>query len=251
MNLIICDDDEFYLKSIEAKINAWADGAGHRSDIMTYHFTSGEDMLDAWRHGLTADAFFLDIEIPREMNGLAVAREIHRTNEYIPIVFITNYGEYALEGYRVNALRYLHKPITPEAIGECMDCIWRRWSLQGQNCVLLNTSSQQLCLPSDSILYLEMKGHYCRLATTSNVASHYDFKLSLSQLREQLPPKLFAQCHRSCIVNLLYVRRIEKSSITMSDNTVLPIGRSYQRDFMEHFRQFHTEGGDVHAAANP
>lgn len=250
MNIIICDDDKLYLNSAQDKINAWADRTGHRSDLRTHLFTSGEDMLDAWHHGLPVDALFLDIRIPFEMNGLAVAGEIHSFNERIPVVFMTDYGEYAAEGYKVNALRFLHKPITASAIDECMDLIWHRWSLQNEDCILLDTPSQLLRLPTGSILYLEMKGHYCSLSTTSNITPNYQFKLPLRQIQEKLPQELFAQCHRSYIINLLYIRCIEKAGITMSNNAIIPISRSYQKEFLERFRRF-CIGGKKHAAANP
>jgi len=249
MNIIICDDDELYLYSARDKINAWADRTGHSSDLRIHLFTSSEDLLDAWHHGLPADALFLDIRIPFEMNGLAVAGEIHCFNEHIPVVFMTDYGEYATEGYKVNALRFLHKPITTEAIDECMELIWHRWSLQNKECVLLDISSQLLRLPTDAILYIEMKGHYCSLNTTSNITPNYQFKLPLRQIQERLPEELFVQCHRSYIVNLMYVRHMEKDYITMSDNTTIPVSRRYQKNFVSRFRHLYIGGN--HATANP
>lgn len=250
MNIFICDDEKLYVTSAQEKISAWAAKNGHSPDICIYTFTSSEDMLEEWHHGLAADAMFLDILIPNETNGLATAKEMHGLNEFIPIVFMTDYGEYASEGYKVNALRFLHKPITSEAIDECMDLIWHQWSLQNRDCILLDISSQILRLPLNSILYLEMRGHYCNIATTSNVTPSYSFKQSFRQIQDKLPPQLFVQCHRSFIVNLLYVRHMEKGIITMSDNSVIPISRSYQRYFVEHFREFYI-GGRYHAAANP
>lgn len=251
MNIIICDDEEFYLKSIMDKINAWAEQNGHCSDIVTYLFTSSEDLLDAWQHGLPVDALFLDIIIPGEMNGLSVAKEIHSYSEYTPIVFMTDYGEYALDGYKVNALRYLHKPVPAEAIYECMDIIWHSWTLQNKNCVLLDTPAQKLLLPANSIMYFEIKGHYCSIHTTSNIAREYSLRLPIQQIQQKLPQQLIVKCHRSYLVNLLYVRHIEKNCIIMSDKARIPISRSYQKEFMECFRQFYIKGYRQHDNANP
>lgn len=87
MNIIICDDEKLFLSSIEQKVNSWAEKNGHTKAIITHSFTSSEDMLDAWEHGMQIDALFLDIQIPGELSGLAVAKQIRDTNDYLPSLF--------------------------------------------------------------------------------------------------------------------------------------------------------------------
>lgn len=129
MNIILCDDEPLFLSSLEQKIGQWAQKNGRVNNILISKFTSSEDMLDAWEHGMQIDTLFLDIQIPGEMNGLSAAKQIRATNDYLPIVFITSFAQYAEEGYEVSALRYLRKPVTEDAVSQCMDIIWRRWSL--------------------------------------------------------------------------------------------------------------------------
>ena len=82
MNVIICDDERMFLTSIEQKVMQWAQKNGHSNGIVVHTFTSTEDLLDAWEHGLQIDVVFLDIQVPGELSGLAVAKEIHSNNEY-------------------------------------------------------------------------------------------------------------------------------------------------------------------------
>lgn len=243
MNIIICDDEKMFLSSIEQKIMLWAQKNDHTKGLMIHTFTSGEDLLDAWQHGLQVDALFLDIQIPGEMSGLAVAKEFHRINTYIPIVFITSYGEFAEEGYVVNALRYLRKPVSEHHIAECMNILWRRWALQQTECIVIDLPTQVLRLPVKSILYAEVTGHYCLIRTTDS-EQEFRFKQPLDLLRKKLPDRLFNQCHRSFIVNLMYIRHITSGTITMSDGSLLQIGRMYQQQFMKAFRHYYIEGGD-------
>ena len=238
MNIVICDDEAIFLLSVKQRIKEWAQRNGCISALVIRTFTSAEDLLEAWQHGLPIDAMFLDIQIPGELSGLAVAKEIHRCNEYIPIVFVTNYGEYAEEGYVVNALRYLRKPVSERAVSECMDIIWRRWKLQHTDCVTLNLPTQILRLPVNSILFVEVSGHYCVVHTT-NRENAYRFKQSLEDLRKKLPCHLYVQCHRSFIVNLMYIRHITSGNITMADGTVIQIGRLYQPQLMKQFRLYY------------
>lgn len=211
---------------------------------MIHSYTSSEDLLDAWEHGLQIDALFLDIQIPGEMNGLALAKEIHRINEYIPIVFITSYGEYAEEGYVVNALRYLRKPVSYQGIAECMNILWRRWALQHTECVVLDMPNFVLRLPVNSILYVEVIGHYCVIKTIENEQG-YRLRQPLETIRKKLPSHLFVQCHRSYIVNLIYIRHIANDGITIADHSILPVGKMFQHGLMKEFRAYYMEGGNV------
>lgn len=243
MNIIICDDEALFRSSIEEKILQWAHKNSHRNSVITHLFSSGEDLLDAWEHGLQVDAVFLDIQIPGEMNGVAVAKEIYCKNEYVPIVFVTGYGEYAEEGYVVNALRYLRKPVSERSIAECMNIIWRRWESQHNNCVLLDLPSQIIRLPVNNILYVEVRGHYCIIKTTDH-AEEYKIKQQLEYIRKRFPKNLFVQCHRSYIINLMYVRHISHGQISMADSTIIQMGRVYQPQFMKLFREYHLNGGE-------
>ena len=244
MNIVICDDEKLFLSSIEQKINTWAEKNGHTKAIITHRFTSSEDMLDAWEHGMQVDAVFLDIQIPGELNGLAVAKQIRETNDYLPIVFITSYGQYAEEGYVVNAMRYLHKPVTQDAIEDCMNLIWRRWTLQHSDCVLLDLPNQILCLPVSSILYAEISGHTCSVQTTSR-SEPYLFRQSMTYIQKKLSSALFVQCHRSFLVNLMYIRHITGHSLIMADGKEIPLGRKYLSAFMTEFRRYYLKGDGV------
>lgn len=241
MDLIICDDEKIFLKSTEQIIRAWAQKTGHSSGLMIHSFTSSEDVLDAWERGMKIDALFLDIQIPGEMSGLDLAKIIFKSNEYIPIVFITSYGEYAEEGYTVSALRYLRKPISERAIAECMNIIWHRWELQNTECIVLDLPTQFLRLPADNVLYIEVLGHYCTTKTTDE-HEVYKTKQSLDTIRKKLPNSIFAQSHRSYLVNLKYIRHISGSTITMANRETIPLSRKYQQEFMRKFRDYYLEG---------
>ena len=241
MNIVLCDDEKQCLVKLEQQIMNWTHSNAHVGGVIIRTFTSSEDLLAAWKRGMQIDALFLDIQIPGEMNGIALAKEIHQSNEYIPIVFVTNYGEYAEEGYIVNALRYLRKPIVEQAIADCMSIIWRRWEVQQDHYIIFDLSTQVLRIPADSILFIEVRGHYS-IIRTADSNQEYRIKKPLESIRKQLPPTFLVQCHRSFIVNVKYIRHITGSSISLADGTSLQVGRIYQAELMKRFRQYYIEG---------
>lgn len=110
------------------------------------------------------------------------------------------------------------------------------------NSVVLDLPTQVLRLPADAILYAEVSGHTCSMFTIDR-ENPYVFRQSIDYLRQKLPLDLFAQCHRSFVVNLMYVRHLTGNQLTMSDGTVIQIGRKYQSDFMLKFREYYLGGG--------
>jgi DNA-binding LytR/AlgR family response regulator len=242
MNVILCDDDAVANDSIKQKIEKWAAKNGHMSGVVIYAYTSSEDLLEDWKHGFRCDALFLDIKIPNELSGLALAKEIHESDQMIPIVFVTSYGQYAEEGYVVNALRYLRKPVSERAVNECMDILWRQWTVVQTECVTFDTPTKLLRLASRSILYIEAAGHYCIITTTDNTTREYKIKQVFKSVLNQLPKQLFIQCQRSYVVNILYVRHVAKGVLTMSDGKSIQLGRSFQAELVKRLRQFYIEG---------
>ena len=240
VNILICDDDVVYLSTIKEKVENWAQRAGKSAAIKMHFFQSSEDLLEAWGNGLKADLFLLDIQIPGEMNGLALAKHIHETDYLVPIVLITNYGEFVYEGYRVSALRYLRKPVQQDEIDECMNIAWRQMQAQDCQCIVLDNAAQVLRIPARSILYLEASGHHV-IVHMADQNEDYAISQKLSIAKKQLPSQLFVQCHRSFIVNLMYVRRFISSSITLTDGTDISLGRKWKLDFVDAFRNYYLE----------
>lgn len=241
MNIFVCDDDKLLLASVKQMIMHWAEESGHTDGIVIHAFTSSEDLLEAWYDGIQADALFLDIQIPGEMNGLALAKRIHEINEHVPVVFITNYGEYAEEGYTVNALRYLRKPLSECSVNECMNIIWRQWTYMQSNQIVFDLSNQKLCLPSDRIIYIEVYGHYCMLKTADG-NGNYKLRMTLEQAMKKLPAGLFVQCQRSFVVNIMYIRHMTGNKVVMADGTEITLGKAHQARLMKEFRHFYLEG---------
>ena len=242
MYVVICDDEEVYLDAVEKSVLQWAEKCNRRDMLMIQKIRSSEDLLERWSNGMDIDLLFLDVQIPNEMNGMEVAREIHRKDEYVPIVFVTNYAEYAYEGYRVNAMRYLRKPISQDDINACMEIAWRRWNNAQEQFVSLTASSQSIRFPMNALVYAETISHILKIHTSDNIEL-YEIRAPLEHLEALLPAEGFVRCHKSFIVNLRYVRKYKAGLITVASGTEIPVGRKYMREFAEKYRQYYQ--GDI------
>ena len=240
MHVGICDDEHYYQEAICSAINEWISLSGHQ-DISISLFSSSEDLIESWEAHLPMNLLFLDIQIPNELNGMEIARKIREHDQNISIVFVTNYDNYVYEGYTINALRYLKKPIQNNDIYTCMDIAYYRFSLLMKDGIVIETKNQCLALRYSEICYIEVRSHfvYIFLTNSTNVPQ---VRTRFGQFITQLPSELFIQCHRSYAVNLLHIRRFTKNSVTLSDRQVLPVSNAYFPHLSRAFKNYYLEG---------
>ena len=236
MNVLICDDERSCVEQIKQCIVTWSAKRHHTEAVMIHSFLSSEDLYEQYEKGLPIDMLFLDIQIPSEMSGMDVAKLIHEQNEYIPIAFITNYSEYACDGYYVNALRYIIKPIQQNVIDECLDIAWNRWVLAQSESISIHMGKQAIILPIRDIILIEARAHFIKIEAVG--ITPLEVRAKLSDYISRLPHGMFAQCHRGFIVNIKYVRRIQPNQITLAGGKTVPVGRKYASSFFESFTQY-------------
>ena len=114
MRIAVCDDEDqfrFQLRDAIDKISA-------SMDVIIDTFSDGRKLLERFDAN-PYDVLFLDIEMPA-MDGITLAKKLRERSENVFIVFLTSHVEYALEGYEVNALRYLTKPIREDKLREVL-----------------------------------------------------------------------------------------------------------------------------------
>ncbi len=187
------------------------------------------------------DLLFLDIQMP-DLNGLDFSRMIDHARTRI--VFTTAFSEYALEGYKVNAIDYLLKPIS---YADFVSAVSRaqRWfdALRQQREAIAATAAPAQASPADGYLFVKSDYKIIRVnhADILYVEGLKDYVkiflesqprpiLSLSSMRsmeETLPQDTFFRVHRSFIVNMQKVRVIERGQIVFGDKH-LPVSESYR-----------------------
>ncbi len=188
-------------------------------------FASGEEFLagyDPQRY----DILFLDIFMG-ELSGMQVARKVRTAEPDLPIVFTTCSPELALEGYQVQAMHYLIKPVLQDELSE----VWRRFIKQreGRRFVTLMVDRRPVDILLSDIYYVEAENKSSALHTRDGVVHAW---ISISQLESMLPYPPFCRCHRSYIVNFEHVRSVSNDFVMQNGDTVY-IRQNEQERFRE------------------
>ena len=193
------------------------------------------------------DAIFIDINMP-DLNGLSFVR----TLVHPPlVVFTTAYSEYAIEGYKVDAVDYLLKPFGFDDFQRAANKVLRQYELlQGKasapsdptpvlkeaddDILFVKTEYKVVSINISKIRYVEAMSEYLRLYMDDE-PKPVTALLSMKKIEERLPQH-FMRIHRSYIVNLLKIQEVARGRIIMDEKTYLPLGDSYKdafNDFLE------------------
>lgn len=218
MKLVICDDNAADTAYVGSLVESWGRQRGIMAKLLV--FPSAEALLFAWDENRDTDVLLLDIEMGG-MSGLELAKRLRQNGERTQIIFLTGYMDYMAEGYDVEALHYLLKPVTGERLSQVLDRAVERVSVR-ERTLLLPLTDGAVKLPLYEIRYLEVMRNY----TTVHSNEDYIVKRSLNDLAWELDES-FYRIHRSFMVNLRFVRRITREEVTLKDGTTLPLSRKH------------------------
>lgn len=216
MRIVICDDSPEDVQFVQRIVNSWAQC--NSLEVQTETFSSAESYLFHYAEEKNADILLLDIEMG-DMDGVTMAKRIRQDNQAVQIVFITGYSDYIAEGYEVEALHYLMKPVKQEKLFAVLDRALEKRK-QNERCLNLELSGEMVRIPFYEIRYLDVLKNY----VTVHAKQDYTVKRSLGEFEKELDDRFF-RVGRAQILNLKFIRRVTKADVHLSDGTILPLPR--------------------------
>ncbi len=227
--IAVCDDSDADRQELCDMVRRWADAAGRSVQISG--FPSAESFLFAYAEDRVADILLLDVEMAG-MDGIGLAKRIRREGGRAEIVFVTSHFEFIAEGYEVDALHYLVKPVSELKLCEVLDRAAARLAAEPPS-VIVTCDGETMKLYEADILYVESFAHYIEIHTRAGV---YRIKESIAAFEAKLSAD-FYRAHRSYIINLKAVERISRTSVTLTGGIAIPLARgkydSLNRAFIE------------------
>lgn len=225
----VCDDSAADAAFVVSLIEKWSEEHGNnrngneRAEYQVEVFSSAEAFLFAFEENQDFDLLFLDIEMGG-MSGVEMAKKLRQMGAGLQIVFITGFMDYISEGYDVEALHYLMKPVTAEKLGEVLDRAMQRIRTREKELVLALPDGI-IKVPLCEIRYIEVLKNY----VTVHAVEDYSLKKTLNELKKGLDDSFF-QIHRSYIAGLRSIRKVTKTEVILKDNTILPLSRKLYND---------------------
>jgi DNA-binding LytR/AlgR family response regulator len=225
-HVAIVEDDRGDMQVLQKYLQKFSSEFSETFDIRTFH--DGQDLADDYR--AIFDILLLDIQMPG-LDGMKTAAQIRELDEDVIIIFITSTSQYAVQGYLVDALGYVLKPVSYLAFSQLLQKALRKIKSgkgRGEELVA-NTSAGSVRVGLDRVLYFESQLHAVLIHTECDThRTAGPFKKYIARY-EALG---FAKCHNSYFVNLAHVTCLKHNDILLSNGRALPISRTYRQPFL-------------------
>lgn len=223
IKIVLCDDDPIFLESTCAKIKSLVRGNPWNAVVSMF-----EDAMDIPEHLLAeGDIFFLDIDFSEKgYTGLDIAKQIRQLRQDSIIIFLTNYIEYAPDGYEVQAFRYLLKSTAEQKLEKHLREAIDKLS-EGRETIQISISGIPTTLCLEHILYVESQGHLAIIHTqkpgsANDPIKEYKVYSSLTNMEQQLANRGFLRIQKSYLVNMRRIIKYRCSEVTLDNNATLP-----------------------------
>lgn len=223
--IALCEDEKIFAEEHEQichdilnKLNI---------DHLITIFTNGKDFLKGFSSGY--DLILLDI-IMDETNGMELARKVRTIDKHVAIVFITSTRDYALQGYDVNALHYLMKPVKRNVLEKLIAFDYRN-RIKNDYFVFESSAGKYQAAIKDIICF-EIVGRQVAI-TLKDGMIYYAGKLS--DLLAMLPNDQFVRCHQSFAINIFNIRELTRFYALAIHGIEVPVSRTYLNDVRKAF----------------
>lgn len=226
MRVAICDDDKIMLNLLCKEIKK--EFSRFETDYSFVTFENGFDLL-MLHEKEPFDVVFLDIDMPC-IDGFEVAEKIKHHNTAL-IVFITSHDELVYSSFKFQPFRFIRKnhisSELPEAIKALIDTIAERTTASRFE---IRTSSGKIFLDLNTVEYIEIYGHWLKIAIhNSDTIECYG---SLSDFEKRLGSFHFVRTHKSFLVNCKYIYSIEQKQVILDDKTKIPLSK-YKAEYVK------------------
>lgn len=225
MKILVCDDDQKALGRVTAllaepcrKIQAQLTATEHPEELKDL---SGFDLA------------FLDIDM-KGVNGLTLARRLRAARPDAVIVFVTNFIQYAPEGYEVQAFRYLLKPTLEEKLPACFVRAVEEIKRRRQS-IVVRSDGNMVELHLQDVLYFESNQRIVTAFLSSGGKEVCRFYASLTELTRQLGDAGFLRIQRSYLVNMAYIQQFQYGAVELQNGVRLPVSAKHYAQHKQHY----------------
>ena len=178
------------------------------------------------------DLLILDIQM-EGMTGMELARSLREKGNRVSIIFVTACENYLGEGYGVQPIHFLLKPVRREALASAIHTDLKLNYIP--KTVVVHIGKKLVHLSLSDIWYIESYNQSIVIHQSNGNSTYY---FSLSDFEKQLPMGQFARCHNSYLVNLDEVREIGRTELSLQSGETLPMGRTYYKAFQSAFVRY-------------
>lgn len=222
----ICDDSKYDRHYLKRMIKEYFKGRDVEPEIVEYN--SGEEFFQK----PDVEILFLDIEMDA-LDGIMVKDELQTLQAETRILFTTSHKEMMRNAFGRQVFGFLEKPIQYKELEKNLDTILK--DIEEENFVLIKGAEKEIFVREKRILYIQAETKYCNIIL-ENQDSMFSDK-SIGEWAEEIEERGFFLCHRSYLVNLYHLKKID-DDILLSSGERIPVSRRLKTKLKEAYRDY-------------
>ncbi|MCR5452912.1 MAG: LytTR family DNA-binding domain-containing protein [Lachnospiraceae bacterium] len=234
LRLAIVDDDERYRNEIKGMLLEYEKEYGESFQITEY--SDGDELVENYKSDF--DIILLDVEM-RFMDGMSAAEEIRKVDSDVILVFITNMPQYAIKGYRVDALDYILKPLSYFPFSQTIKRAIGRRHVSDKNYIIISVKGGKQKVDAEEIRFIEVINHDLIIHT---INEDIETKGSIREMDEKLKGESFFQCNKGYLINLAFVDGLTGNDVRIGDD-ILQVSRSKKKPLIDALNDYMREMG--------
>ena len=222
MHILVCDDDAAFSAKVAEYAATYFEA--HEIPVQATVCSDPEQVLAIPDLELYRIAF-LDVDMP-QVNGIALGGQLRHRNPDICLVYVSAYLAFALDGYKVNAYRYILKRDVAKQLPGCLEDIYASMMQAGTKTLTVHHNRENIRIPLDQIYYLESdlrKINVYGETLHKPLCSYYG---KLTDLPASLQEDGFLRVGRSFVVNMRYIRQISNYKVMLQNGVELGVSRN-------------------------
>ena len=233
LRIAVVEDDKTYAAQLKEYLVRY--GTETNQKISVALFPDGEDIVTDYSAEFD---ILMDVEMTF-MDGMTAAEKIREKDNEVVIIFITNMPQYAIQGYKVDALDYVLKPISYFAFSQRIDRALTRVKKKEVTYITVAQKGGKKKLNVDKICYVEVRDHdLIYHSTEGDIVT----KSSMKEAEDMLGGTKFFRCNRCYLVNLEYVEDFRGNDVTVASD-VIQVSRARKKAFMDALNDYMNEVG--------
>jgi len=232
IRIAFVEDDRNYIEILKSYLKKYEKECNQKIKLTV--FLDGEDIVTGYKADY--DIILMDIEMIF-MDGMTAAGKIRAMDSEVVIIFITNMPQYVMEGYKVDALDYVIKPLSYFALSQRIDRALVRLQRRKKQYITINIRGGMQKVEVSQIKYIEVKDHDSIIYTLNGT---FTTKETLKNLEDAISSNAFFRCNKCYLVNLEYVDGIHNFDVMMG-NDLIQVSRARKKEFMDTLNDYINE----------
>lgn len=222
MKIAICEDELVFMQELKNKVEAFFCEKDIKCEF--YCFDNGKSLIESLHNEY--DVIFLDINLSNNEDGMDVAVVLSEMNNPAPVIFVTSLESRAVDGYDVDAYGFVIKKQLDEKLPKVLNKLWKELFCRQSIAILTKDSTEIVEL--DRIISAQSHGR-STLVHTEN--ADFEDTRPIGKFVQLLGHE-FVETHKSVYVNIKKIKRINTDTVTMYDETTIPLSRRNRKNVM-------------------